>query len=349
MASTTTTELYYFSTSRPSGLDIPNSSTNELGATVLSIDPTSTPNIWKILYRIPDPLTFTCLNGLLGMYLKNTNQLAELLKIKNPDYYQMNIDELSSLKYQFCFFPETNPSRYCPFIQKFSSASPTVKCSRVLSTNPQINNMFNSRNYVQCANLDTSLIDRTNDHYASMSAAFKWYCDKNPDAYDCQCYNRNLDTLYRQAKSALGSAAVNDVCWYRPCAYQTNIYVPPELLNSNATCPSVCANVIIASEVKGKLTMDNVSMNNECFQAAKVDEVSPPSTSPPPTKKENNVVTTPFPSTTILPSPTTTNQPNKKQMIIIISSVIGGIIICIVVWYIFFRKKPSLQTNTKAS
>lgn len=365
--------LYYYATSRPSSSAVACPDWNsQKGAPVNQIQQVPyIPTIWKITYEIQE-LTFYILNWLLTLYTgsaQNTGLINATTQAANanpsvyiPSYRDMNMDTLNSMRYGFCLTPEPLNLQYCPEIPQYNSTSDDVLCSRVVSTNKQYNNSMDSTNKVRCSLIYTELTDPKSDRYADASAMFHQYCLANPESYDCQCYARAQKSLYRQTKDALGGAAVNDVCWYKPCSYQTNIFVPPELLNAPASCPSACANVIIVDDVKGRVDVDNVSMNNDCFKAAKVETVSTPSTpspdpSPIPTptsdidKKKDTSVSNP-PSTEIVSSSssaTPTRQEEKKKIwLIVIIVLIATILLVMFIgwWLAWWRQRGADQTTT---
>lgn len=349
-------DLYYYSTTTPSGLAIPDWN-GQTGAPVSEITRTDTTNVWMITYQIQE-LSYYVLNTLLQMYVKNTSQIQQLIAATSNatsytiSYRDRNMDTLNSLRYKFCFTPEPIAKQYCPDIPNYNSTSENVKCSRIISFNPQYNDGTNSNNNVQCSSLMTSLSDPQNANYDNMSALFRSYCNTNPDSYDCQCFVRSRNELYQQTKDALGGGAVNDVCWYKPCSYQTNIFVPPELLNAPASCPSVCANVIIASNVAGNLNLNNVAMNNNCFKAAQIETVatsapSNPATAAATTMKSLKINNNTFlPATSLSPSPTDPSI-QKNINIIIIFIVIGVLVFFGLVGYLW--QKRSIAPNPSKS
>jgi hypothetical protein len=190
------------------------------------------------------------------------------------------------------------------------------------------------------------MIDPQNDRFTQVQDAFRQYCTEYPDSYDCQCFVREQDEVYRRSKDALGGAAVNDVCWYKPCAYQTNIFVPSQLSNVQVNCPSVCANVIIAADVGGSIDINNVSINNQCFQAAKIETIN---TSDP----ANPAIIT---NTPMIVNPTTiTTNPQKQQES---QNIISIIVLCVVVFVLILfviviigsrrsKSSDSIQTTVK--
>lgn len=347
-------DFYYYATSTPqsSALACPNWN-SQTGAPVTAIQQVPyVSTIWKVTYQIQE-LTYYVVNWFLTRYT-STSQLNSLISAVNqatsanpsvyiPSYRDLNIDTLNSLRYQFCFAPEPLNEQYCPEIPNYNSTSENVRCSRIVSTNQQYNNSMDASNKVRCSQLYTELTDPKNDRYSDTSAVFRQYCSRYPESYDCQCFARAGNNLYQQTKDALGGAAVNDVCWYKPCSFQTNIFVPSELLNAPASCPSACANVIIAADVKGKVDINNVSMNNTCFRAATIETVSSPTTIAP-----NLIVSTfsPFrpgaslqtPNPSVSTTTTTTSLPpvNKKKLTtgVIIGIVVGCVLFLLIVGWI---------------
>lgn len=363
-------DLYYYATSQPlsSAVACPDWNSQK-GAPVSAIQQVPyVPTIWKITYQIQE-LTFYILNWLLTMYTSSAqitgliNAVTQATNVNRsvyiPSYRDLNMDTLNSLRYNFCFMPEPLNLQYCPEIPRYNSASDDIKCSRVVSTNRQYNNSMDSTNKVRCSLFYTELTDPTSDRYADASAMFRQYCMGNPDSYDCQCYARAQKNLYKQTKDAMGGVAVNDVCWYKPCSYQTNIFVPPELLNAPANCPSACANVIIVDDVKGRVNIDNVSMNNDCFQAANIQSINIPSTPNPATNAMETVSVSNTPSLKIISSfsssvPISASvSPSeslvKKEAMKIGLIVLGGFLVIIVLLIIigWFAQRRQIGKNQK--
>lgn len=319
--------FYFNSSSTPNltTLSVPNQG-NQIGVQATNSERIEG-NVWKITYNLPEPYTYYAVNSLLQKFAdpNNTAQNNALSATTlSMNYYQKNLDTCKDLRYTFCFTPETDPNLFCPTIPNYNSTSPTIVCSRVVSSNNQFNNANDSSNLVQCSQLSVPLW--TSD--PSVTASFTQYCNKNTTSYDCQCYNRSKVSLYQTVKDSLADAAVADTCWYKPCMYQSNIYVPPELQATPKPCPSVCANVIVNADVKGGVNMQDISLVNVCFSdATTVDNIQNISAQP----------VSPKPSTTKTPSTTTSPflTPKPEKNFNIFSSFQFFIGIMVVVGFIF--------------
>jgi len=64
----------------------------------------------------------------------------------------------------------------------------------------------------------------------------KRYCDRNPGAPECACYERHLSSDYSSVKKS--DSTVDDICWWKPCQ-AANVFLP-ELVGTR-TCPTLAA------------------------------------------------------------------------------------------------------------
>jgi len=353
-------DLYLFSPTEPTLAMLAVSGTNVTNRQLVN---PNIPDVWRISYNIPT-MNYSPVNTILRRYFNSTalGKLAvakdtyqsRLPSIDVPQFDDENRRVLNSLRYQYCFHREPSSALECPNISRFHSPSETVKCSRVVSTSSNMDSL-DFTNFIQCGDLATTLTNPRSPEYPTLSNVFRAYCNRHPDSYDCQCYNRNNDNQYRELKTALGAVGANDLCWYTPCGHQSYIFLPPELITANEkmNCPPACANVIMASEVGGNVNMKNISMVNNCFNAIENNAIATPppsvrpSTQSPKSDSRSQALSTITPkmiTTTTSPPPATGIKSwsiHDKRVWIISGSIVALLVIVISVSVVMLRKRTT--------
>jgi hypothetical protein len=284
-------------------------------------------SIKKFTYSVPNPISMSILNKLYNLFLSNY-QSTNLTSY----YYSLNQQVLSNLRMSHCFALEPDPMTYCdPSLMGYYLKSP-IACSRINSKYGDNINSYhdNLPNYVKCSEYKTILADKNNSSYTSTHSAFETFCYNNPNAWDCQCYNRNNDPTYMALKTLESSGTAItafDKCWYKPCQNQPAIIVPPLISQENSDCPNICANIILNVNVKN-LVQNDINLSTDCFGSAQSsNEISNigPST---------NIITPP--PKTLSPPKSPNNESSSPENTLKNSSLIKNLVIILISLVIFF-------------
>lgn len=160
-------------------------------------------------------------------------------------------------------------ARYCT--QKVSDCPYGLKeCSRLIST---------GEGGDSCRLWFQSQDDHVKD------ATIQNYCLRN-NTEDCKCVNRSTENTYTSMK---GLKAINDGCWYVPCANTSRYLVPSHL--RNPVCPKNMCNVLFDFLKTGNVSFNDVKNDINCsWDILPTPPVpSPPVPSPPvPTPPESS-------------------------------------------------------------
>lgn len=321
--------LYYYKSSSPTTSDLQVVGSSSITFTNQGQVSTNT-GIYNIQYTINYD-SYNDVNNLIAKYTNVSSEFASKLSSNSTgtNYWQMNMNTLNSLRRKFCF----QPAQYnynCPTIIRYTSTSDEKLCSRIIENKALYNDNNDPNNYIKCSQF---ISDLSGIPTSEAAASFRQFCSENPNSWDCQCYVRNDVPIYQSLKSALTStdgtsgSGINDTCWYGPCAFQSNIFVPPDLL-PQTYCPPVCANVIINEAVGGNINQQNIFMENQCFQnSSDTNAIVNPTNVP-----VTNYSDTPSPSKLTTPVPTTTlphliASYSTKQILIMIGAGFLGLIL----------------------
>lgn len=102
------------------------------------------------------------------------------------------------------------------------------------------------------------------------------FCRNHPNAYECGCFNRQHDKVYQGL--SLGNE-MSDPCWYIPCKYGGDTFIPKQLLGSECKIGQVCKQVnnYIDNKIGRDISMKDVQSKISC-------KYTPP---PPPTRESS--------------------------------------------------------------
>jgi len=133
-------------------------------------------------------------------------------------------------------------SRYCT--QKVTACPDGLKeCSRLIST---------GEGGDACRAWFQAQTDSVKD------ATIQDYCLRN-NTEDCKCVNRSTQDSYRSMK---GFKAVNDGCWFVPCANPSRYLVPSQL--KHAKCPENMCKVVFDFIKTGNVAFNDVKNDVNC-------------------------------------------------------------------------------------
>lgn len=267
-----------------------------------------------------------------------------------------NLTTFLQLRLDFCIQAESYPSYYCPTnIVDYNNLN-TNTCSRLVSTNPDFNNLELS-NKIQCYGLKQYLdIDSTDETMKSVvQQGYRNFCYNNPTMKECQCYNRVNFEAYKNAISILSTDASmqsgNESCWYIPCQYKTNIQVDPDLQSAygNVQCPNVCQNIIALVNNKN-VSLSDISLSNNCI-ATSTDSIKESITD-----NLTNAEATKIYSAEETKSKTTTAPPKSSASTITIDQktlfiALGGLVLFVIIIFIVnvASGKPNTSVDKKTT
>jgi len=123
-------------------------------------------------------------------------------------------------------------------------------CSKTTSECPSVSSTGDKMKECSSVNSTGELSTPCSSWYSQMNdtdkdAFIRSFCNKNQEAGDCSCFNRQLNDDYNNLVIALGTGQ-DDRCWYPPCKGDSPIFIASDN-NKPKECPStICQQVINA-------------------------------------------------------------------------------------------------------